>query len=70
MKVHRNARLTSKSRADLVRRVVEGQSKTEVATAFVGSGRTPGWSVPGLTLKHRRLLTITRANSPDAPAPE
>jgi transposase InsO family protein len=34
MNVHKNARLTPRSRADLVRRIGEGQSGTEVARAF------------------------------------
>jgi transposase InsO family protein len=34
MNVHKNARLTPRSRADLVRRIAEGRSKAEVAKAF------------------------------------
>lgn len=34
MNIHKNARLTPKSRAELVRRIAEGRSKVEVAQAF------------------------------------
>ena len=34
MNIHKNARLTRKSRAELVRRIAEGQSKAEVAAAL------------------------------------
>ena len=34
MNVHKNARLTANSRAELVRRVLEGQPRKPVAEAF------------------------------------
>ena len=34
MDIHKNARLTPKGRAELVRRISDGQSKAEVARAF------------------------------------
>jgi transposase len=40
MNIHKNARLTPKSRADLVRRVMEGQPRNQVATAFGVSAKT------------------------------
>ena len=40
MNIHKNARLTPKSRAELVRRVMEGQPKDQVAAAFGVSART------------------------------
>ena len=43
MDIHKNARLTAHSRAELVRRVVvEGQSRTKVAAAFGVCGKTVG----------------------------
>lgn len=43
MNVHKNARLTAHSRAELVRRVlVEGQSRKAVATAFGIDAKTVG----------------------------
>lgn len=40
MNIHKNARLTPKSRAELVRRVMEGQPRDQVAAAFGVSART------------------------------
>ncbi len=40
MNVHKNARLTTHSRADLVRRVLEGQSRKAVASAFGVDAKT------------------------------
>lgn len=40
MNIHKNARLTPKSRAELARRVVEGQPKSQVAAAFGVSVKT------------------------------
>lgn len=40
MNIHKNARLTPKSRADLVRRVMEGQPRDQVAAAFGVSIKT------------------------------
>lgn len=43
MNVHKNARLTAHSRAELVRRVLEeGQPKKAVATAFGIDAKTVG----------------------------
>jgi transposase InsO family protein len=40
MNIHKNARLTPKSRAELVRRVTEGQPRDQVAAAFGVSAKT------------------------------
>ena len=40
MNIHKNARLTPRSRAELVRRVLEGQPRNQVAAAFGVSART------------------------------
>jgi transposase-like protein len=54
MNVHKNARLTAHSRAELVRRVLDGgQTPKAVATAFgVDGPRDPGGNASARTRRH------------------